>query len=1094
MVVTTTPLRLISVVHSTHHTPPPPPRRPQYSEMMDPAASPRVNFTMAADAEVVKFIFYRTCFGLLHSFSAEEWQGSLRSYASPSEAALLEAEARLASAVGAAEASAFACGRPEYYLHLVLQPQQLIAGVAAGKRDHAEIVRSLLLGLLVAEPSWRRRGRWPLCVSGCDPSLGEALRAARRTRCLAWAAQGVGWQSSLAQHSPQLGFRDLCQILGALPPAARPEVVVVVMAYGARLAAQTLLACGASRVVWVQASMQSADEAPAILEGCVLRVLETLEQPVYEGASAAQLSEVVVKICRQQVFGGPSSGWAGAGVLLGGDGRYVVPPPWVGPTPGAADGKPMLHRAHADSAAERDAWMSDIASVAAAADAPRELHEEIMVTALEKRHGKPVDLMKYYTPSAVKARTGYYGPGADSDEAKGFEVLCEWLEHTLPKTEQPRRIAALFADETVDEHGRSIPQLQVRLHVPSVGFLHELRDLLLDGKLDRRLEKSALAIEVKYREASLGGVAGDTTLFGLNVSADRVRFATRYEQSVLSLDKLTAHQHAKLRECRTSPYVHLMAPAGAGKTFVANNRIREVLEADRDAVVLFVARNEALCVFVAHWLCRRLQNSMQRLRMLRRVHLLFAPLAVGVRTVTIEEGRLVVSPRADPQAPQYALMVVDEAHHIYSDATLAMEVEEVVRAQPPTRRLLLSDVSQSIGRPIAWPCVPGVEPAAVRLSEVVRNTQRIVLGAAAFELSPDKAQTTPQHGAVGPPLKSFIFQPAAGRLMETYASYVLGALDHVMATFGESFVLDNRVAIIVPDAAFLAELLPHLEHALRAHRANRFKLVSARDAASILTGGLDDYRAGGAAAARAADGGAAETLVVDELACFDGLERLVVVAVGLDAPITPSGADDARQTRSALYRAITRAQMLAVVVNSYLSDGWLAFLGHVKLRPDDRWLTRPSISCAARHHRPSSSPLVVSLTQVLPINLSGSTWGRRWARPMARQWAVSSRSRSARRRRSSSRRCRRRRPTVEQRWPPPPRRRCRCRRRCRRPKRCRHAPCTPTYCVVDHLRIAHVCGGAHHALAVDCAGGVGPLVQRGGRGRRAAVHAVQAGA
>ena len=69
---------------------------------------------------------------------------------------------------------------------------------------------------------------------------------------------------------------------------------------------------------------------------------------------------------------------------------------------------------------------------------------------------------------------------------------------------------------------------------------------------------------------------GDTSNFKLFVCVDRVRFATKYEASVLSLDKLTPHQRASLQQCRASPYVHLAAPAGAGKTFVALNRIREV--------------------------------------------------------------------------------------------------------------------------------------------------------------------------------------------------------------------------------------------------------------------------------------------------------------------------------------------------------------------------------------------------------------------------------------------------------------------------------------------------------------------------------------
>ena len=100
---------------------------------------------------------------------------------------------------------------------------------------------------------------------------------------------------------------------------------------------------------------------------------------------------------------------------------------------------------------------------------------------------------------------------------------------------------------------------------------------------------------------------------------DRVHFARTYEASVLSLNKLTPHQTEKLTQCLSADLVHLRAPAGAGKTFVALNRIQSLLGDEPAATVLFVARNEALCIFVARWLCRRVSNSMQRLRLLRRL-------------------------------------------------------------------------------------------------------------------------------------------------------------------------------------------------------------------------------------------------------------------------------------------------------------------------------------------------------------------------------------------------------------------------------------------------------------------------------------------
>ena len=55
--------------------------------------------------------------------------------------------------------------------------------------------------------------------------------------------------------------------------------------------------------------------------------------------------------------------------------------------------------------------------------------------------------------------------------------------------------------------------------------------------------------------------------------------------------------------------------------------------------------------------------------------------------------------------------------------------------------------------------------------------------------------------------------------------------------------------------------------------------------------------------------GAKETIVVDDIAAFDGLERLMVIAAGLDAPIDERGAaSEALETRSRLYRGLTRVR------------------------------------------------------------------------------------------------------------------------------------------------------------------------------------------
>jgi len=54
-----------------------------------------------------------------------------------------------------------------------------------------------------------------------------------------------------------------------------------------------------------------------------------------------------------------------------------------------------------------------------------------------------------------------------------------------------------------------------------------------------------------------------------------------------------------------------------------------------------------------------------------------------------------------------------------------------------------------------------------------------------------------------------------------------------------------------------------------------------------------------------------EWLLLDTVQQYDGLEKLVVIAVGLDATIDYD--ESTLETRSGLYRALTRAQMMTLV-------------------------------------------------------------------------------------------------------------------------------------------------------------------------------------
>ena len=154
--------------------------------------------------------------------------------------------------------------------------------------------------------------------------------------------------------------------------------------------------------------------------------------------------------------------------------------------------------------------------------------------------------------------------------------------------------------------------------------------------------------------------------------------------------------------------------------------------------------------------------------------------------------------------------------------------------------------------------------------------------------------------------------------MKQYADNTAAALKRVNSKF-PGLRLHNRLALIVPNNAFRENFEPLLQRALRAafddekyKNDDKYELIDAESASACVLGAAGQ-----------------EMLVLDTVDQFDGLERLIVIAIGLDAPIV-EGSDITLETRSRLYRALTRAHMMALVVNEKLRGGWLEFLGHVK--------------------------------------------------------------------------------------------------------------------------------------------------------------------
>ena len=541
-------------------------------------------------------------------------------------------------------------------------------------------------------------------------------------------------------------------------------------------------------------------------------------------------------------------------------------------------------------------------------------------------------------------------------------------------------IAGLYHDDVANEVVGPFTSF-IRVHITDVGYLHKLRDRVLIGTFEQELMTQ---LQHDYKN--------------LTVTVDKSHFAARYEDSILSLDSLTPHQTAKLAQCREAEksHIHIRAPAGAGKTFIALYLMLQAIKTrEVDAQrILFVAPKLALTFFVAKWLWKRLedegggaqQKAMNNLyimaapdddqrfassgavasRQLQRrpsSHSMFSDVLQLCR-VEIQGGQIVHHPINHNDAPTFGMVVVDESHHLYRDKSKREIIERHVSAGG-AQRVLLSDVSQSQGQAdTGFPSDDGI--TNVELTEVVRSSKRIVAGGGAVfvvsfelyvtlfslsamafqvEVEGKEALTKCHHESSGPPLKTFLFDVHEGEdVNRKYAEETVGALKMVVGQF-PGLDLDDRLAIIVPDLAFEEALKPLLTDRLASALPLRsFELVSAVAASAALR---QRGRAG------------TERLILSPIDKMDGLERLIIIGVGLDTVIDNKEHDDEMvlETRSRLYRAFTRAHMMVrlrrvalrlncdsylrpphapqvSVVNQALPGGFLAFLTNVELNKD----------------------------------------------------------------------------------------------------------------------------------------------------------------
>ena len=274
--------------------------------------------------------------------------------------------------------------------------------------------------------------------------------------------------------------------------------------------------------------------------------------------------------------------------------------------------------------------------------------------------------------------------------------------------------------------------------------------------------------------------------------------------------------------------------------------------------------------------------------------------------------------------------------------------------------MFLSDVSQAVGTNVEYPG----KPKEVKLSEVCRSSKRIISGAFPFQLGTSEVKQGMNciHDSDGPPLRPFLF--SCNNPKKEYKMYernIKSAIEALMETC-PNLNLHDRLAILVPDVDFCKELCDQL-------LGNRDYFEACGQKLEIKKG-LEASKKLKFCKRKVTN---KSWIIVDTVANFEGLERLIVFGVGLDEDLNKPDVE-ASLVRSRIYRTITRANMVFYLINKRVPGGWFEFLDGVKSNTDDKFDYDKEISVydsAAAHHTVEAANAIKSVKAVVDDTLRG---------------------------------------------------------------------------------------------------------------------------
>eukprot|EP00438_Fugacium_kawagutii_P015118 Skav214609 [mRNA] locus=scaffold57:1007876:1009588:- [translate_table: standard] len=236
------------------------------------------------------------------------------------------------------------------------------------------------------------------------------------------------------------------------------------------------------------------------------------------------------------------------------------------------------------------------------------------------------------------------------------KLLMEFGEEGLKELcEDSIGLKVQAVEETRLVNGAQCLAVQV---VQKIQDAHRLRDHVLsdDAKLVLTLNK-VLSEKLQVAE---------------ELAIHKTLFFEEYARSLLKFSELTEHQKEKLQEMINLPKenIHLTAPAGSGKTFVALRyviaMINELGSSSRGKI-LYVSPSRALIYHFIQWLLTHLQHKQKDVsniddtnHLLDSLLVMHAP-DITLMSVRVRDDAIMLKPcLADPG--HFLLAVFDEAH------------------------------------------------------------------------------------------------------------------------------------------------------------------------------------------------------------------------------------------------------------------------------------------------------------------------------------------------------------------------------------------------------------------------------------------------